>query len=114
MPLFSKSCHKCSSRAFYHLCPKHNPQRSKIGSTLKFWAEPYINGELTPTFSTATSFIDVIKGHFEDPNLLNILSIKLNNLRQRTSVLKHSSANSRTLLPSSVTAERFRARCSTP
>src|SRR5271156_2488640 len=103
MPLFSESCHKCSSRAFYHFCPKHNPQRSKIGSTLKFWAEPYINGELTPTFSTATSFID-----------LNTLSIKLNNLRQRTSVLKHSPANSRTLLPSSVTAERFRARCSTP
>jgi hypothetical protein len=59
----------------------------KNGSTPKLWAQGFISGELDPPFSSAAGFIDVIKGHFEDPNLLDTLSTKLNDLRQRTSVL---------------------------
>lgn len=53
----------------------------KNGSTPKLWAQGYISGELEPTFSTADSFIDVIKAHFEDLNLLDTLAIKINDLR---------------------------------
>jgi hypothetical protein len=59
----------------------------KNGSTLKLWAQGYISGELEPLFLTADGFIDAIKDHFEDPNLHDTLATKLNDLRQRTSVL---------------------------
>ena len=59
----------------------------KNSSTPKLWAQGYISGEVEAPFSTATGFIDAIKDHFEDPNLLDTLATKLNDLRQRTSVL---------------------------
>jgi hypothetical protein len=59
----------------------------KSGSTPKLWAQGYISGELESTFIDAAGFIDVIKAYFEDPNLLDTLTTKLNNLRQRISIL---------------------------
>jgi hypothetical protein len=50
----------------------------KTGSTPKLWAQGYISGEIEPLFSTADGFIDAIKTHFEDPNLLDTLATKLN------------------------------------
>jgi hypothetical protein len=59
----------------------------KPESTPKLWAESIINGTSPDFYTNSDEFIDAIKAQYEDPNLLDILAIKLLNLRQHTSVL---------------------------